>query len=65
MKHLKRRYLLLLATKLIENTPSPTNARLYCQSYLNRRSRKAVNSDSLYIVKHKKSENFLNEKIQK
>ena len=47
MKHLKRRYLLLLATKLIENTPSPTNARLYCQSYLNRRSRKAVKQSEI------------------
>ena len=47
MKHLKRRYLLLLETKLIENIPSPTNARQYCQYYLNRRSRKAVKQSKI------------------
>ena len=42
MKHQKKRYLLLLAIKLIEKIPDASNAKKYYNSYLKRKYTKLV-----------------------
>ena len=42
MKRLKRRGLLVLVNKLVENIPDPRNAKQHYQSFIRRKNRKSV-----------------------
>ena len=42
MKRLKRKYLLLLANKLIRKVPDPRNAKEHYESFLRKKNRKSV-----------------------
>ena len=42
MKHLKRKYLLFLASKLIEKVPDPPNAKKHYQSLSRKKNRKLL-----------------------
>ena len=60
MKLLKRKDLLLLATKLIEKTPDPRNAKEHYQSFMRKKKTKSVQQSKIITPQPK---NFGNPNI--
>ena len=54
MKHLKRKYLLLLANKLMQKVPDPRNAKRLYDSFLRMKNTKSVKQSEIITYQLKK-----------
>ena len=57
VKHLKRKDLLLLASKLIEKITDPHNAKEYYESFLKKKNRKSGKQSEIFTYQPKPFEN--------
>ena len=57
MKRLKRKYLLLLASKLIEKIPDSRNTKEYCRLFRRKKNRKSVKQSEIITYQPKTFEN--------
>ena len=58
MKHLRKKYLLLLANKLIEKIPDTRNAREHYQSFIRKKNTKSVKQSKIITYQPKTFENL-------
>ena len=53
MKHLKRKFLLVLANKLIRKVPDPRNTKEHCESFLRKKNKASVRQSAIITYQSK------------